>query len=202
MRNTLCLTAAALVLAAMSASAADTPGVTATEIKIGNTMPYSGPASSYGVIGKTEAAFFKMINEQGGVAGRKINFISLDDGYSPPKTVEQTQQAGRAGRGGVHVQHAGHAAQHGDREISQRAQGAAAVRRDRRRQMGRTTRISPGRSASSRAIAPRRRSTPNTFCKNKPDAKIARALSERRFRQGLCRSASRTRSATNTPRWW
>ncbi len=92
MRNTLCLTAAALVLAAMSASAADTPGVTATEIKIGNTMPYSGPASSYGIIGKTEAAFFKMVNEQGGVAGRKIDFISADDGYSPPKTVEQTKK--------------------------------------------------------------------------------------------------------------
>jgi branched-chain amino acid transport system substrate-binding protein len=57
-------------------------------IKIGNTMPYSGPASSYGVIGKLEAAFFDMVNEQGGVGGRKIEFISLDDGYSPPKTVE------------------------------------------------------------------------------------------------------------------
>jgi branched-chain amino acid transport system substrate-binding protein len=72
--------------------AADTPGVTATEIKIGNTMPYSGPASSYSVIGRTEAAFFNMVNEQGGVAGRKINFISLDDGYSPPKTVEDVRQ--------------------------------------------------------------------------------------------------------------
>ncbi len=75
-----------------SARAADTPGVTATEIKIGNTMPYSGPASSYSVIGRTEAAYFKMANEQGGVAGRKINFISLDDGYSPPKTVEDVRQ--------------------------------------------------------------------------------------------------------------
>jgi branched-chain amino acid transport system substrate-binding protein len=85
------LSAAALLALAVIGpiAAADTPGVTATEIKIGNTMPYSGPASAYGVIGKTETAFFKMINEQGGVAGRKINFISLDDGYSPPKTVEQ-----------------------------------------------------------------------------------------------------------------
>jgi branched-chain amino acid transport system substrate-binding protein len=64
----------------------------ATEIKIGNTMPYSGPASSYGVIGRTESAFFKMVNEQGGVDGHKINFISLDDGYSPPKTVEDIRQ--------------------------------------------------------------------------------------------------------------
>jgi branched-chain amino acid transport system substrate-binding protein len=74
------------------ARAADTPGVTATEIKIGNTMPYSGPASSYSVIGRTEAAFFKMVNERGGVAGRKINFISLDDAYSPPKTVEDVRR--------------------------------------------------------------------------------------------------------------
>src|ERR1700716_3667653 len=74
------------------ARAADTPGVTATELKIGNTMPYSGPASSYSVIGRTEAGFFKMVNDQGGVAGRKINFISLDDGYSPPKTVEDVRQ--------------------------------------------------------------------------------------------------------------
>jgi branched-chain amino acid transport system substrate-binding protein len=74
------------------ARAADTPGVTATEIKIGNTMPYSGPASSYSVIGRTETAFFNMVNDQGGVAGRKINFISLDDGYSPPKTVEDIRQ--------------------------------------------------------------------------------------------------------------
>ena len=64
------------------------PGVSDTEIKIGNTMPYSGPASAYGVIGKSEAAYFAMINDQGGVNGRKINFISRDEGYSPPKTVE------------------------------------------------------------------------------------------------------------------
>ncbi|MFL5252133.1 MAG: ABC transporter substrate-binding protein [Rhodopila sp.] len=74
------------------ARAAETPGVTATEIKIGNTMPYSGPASSYSVIGKTEAAFFNMVNDQGGVGGRKVRFISLDDGYSPPKTVEQVRK--------------------------------------------------------------------------------------------------------------
>ena len=64
------------------------PGASDSEIKIGNTMPYSGPASAYGIIGKTEAAYFTMINEQGGIRGRKINFISRDDGYSPPKTVE------------------------------------------------------------------------------------------------------------------
>ncbi len=74
------------------AGAADTPGVTATEIKIGNTMPYSGPVSSYSPIGKIETAFFNMVNQQGGIAGRKINFISLDDGYSPPKTVEDVRR--------------------------------------------------------------------------------------------------------------
>jgi ABC-type branched-subunit amino acid transport system substrate-binding protein len=67
-------------------------GATDTEIKIGNIMPYSGPASAYGVIGKTEAAYFKKINAAGGINGRKINFISYDDGYSPPKTVEQARK--------------------------------------------------------------------------------------------------------------
>ena len=71
---------------------ADMPGVTDKEIKIGQTMAYSGPASAYGAIGRAEAAYFKAINEQGGVNGRMINFISLDDAYSPPKTVEQTRR--------------------------------------------------------------------------------------------------------------
>ena len=85
--------AAAAALAAGARSArASTPGITDTEIKIGQTMPYSGPASAYGVIGRTETAYFKMINEQGGVNGRKINLISVDDGYSPPKTVEQVRR--------------------------------------------------------------------------------------------------------------
>ncbi len=68
------------------------PGASDTEIKIGQTMPYSGPASAYGTIGKVQAAYFKQLNEQGGVNGRKINFISLDDGYSPPKTVEMVRR--------------------------------------------------------------------------------------------------------------
>jgi branched-chain amino acid transport system substrate-binding protein len=70
----------------------DTPGVTDTEIRIGNTASYSGPASAYGIIAKTEAALFKMVNEHGGVGGRQINYISLDDGYSPPKTVDQVRR--------------------------------------------------------------------------------------------------------------
>ena len=84
--------AAAATFAASAARADNAPGVTDTEIKIGQTMPYSGPASAYGVIGRTEAAYFKMINDQGGINGRKINFISLDDAYSPPKTVEQVRR--------------------------------------------------------------------------------------------------------------
>ena len=67
-------------------------GVTDTTIKIGNTIPYSGPASAYGIIGKTMSAYFKMINDQGGINGRKIEFISYDDAYSPPKTVEQVRK--------------------------------------------------------------------------------------------------------------
>lgn len=68
------------------------PGVSDTEIKIGQTMPYSGPASAYGTIGKAESAYFAMINDKGGVNGRKINLISRDDGYSPPKTVEAVRK--------------------------------------------------------------------------------------------------------------
>ena len=68
------------------------PGASDTEIKLGQTMPYSGPASAYGTIGKLHAAYFKMINDAGGINGRKINLISLDDGYSPPKTVEQVRK--------------------------------------------------------------------------------------------------------------
>jgi ABC-type branched-subunit amino acid transport system substrate-binding protein len=90
------LSAAIIVLAATSAGAIaqkkyDT-GATDTEIKIGNIMPYSGPASAYGVIGKTEAAYFRKINAEGGINGRKIRFVSYDDAYSPPKTVEQARK--------------------------------------------------------------------------------------------------------------
>jgi branched-chain amino acid transport system substrate-binding protein len=90
MLGTLLLTA--LTVGPRPARADDLPGVTATEIKIGNTDAYSGPASAYGVIAKTETAFFHMVNDQGGVAGHKIDFISYDDAYSPPKTVEQVRR--------------------------------------------------------------------------------------------------------------
>jgi branched-chain amino acid transport system substrate-binding protein len=84
--------AASLALGSRAAHAANALGVTDTEIKIGQTMPYSGPASSYSLIGRAEAACFQMINEQGGVNGRKLTLVSLDDGYNAPKTVEQTRR--------------------------------------------------------------------------------------------------------------
>jgi branched-chain amino acid transport system substrate-binding protein len=84
--------AACLIPGFRAARAANAPGITDTEIKIGQTMPYSGPASAYGMNGRTHFAYFKMINEQGGVNGRKINLISLDDGLAPPRTVEQTRR--------------------------------------------------------------------------------------------------------------
>ncbi|MGO8916117.1 MAG: ABC transporter substrate-binding protein [Stellaceae bacterium] len=86
---------AALLMAAtpgLPALAQNAPGVTASEIEIGQTMPYSGPVTAFGTLGKGELAFFNMINDQGGVNGRKIKLISLDDGYAPPKTVEQTRK--------------------------------------------------------------------------------------------------------------
>lgn len=89
------LLAGALALAMTGAAQAQKKydvGATDTTIKIGNTEAYSGPASAYGIIGKTEAAYFKMVNDNGGVNGRKIEFISYDDGYSPPKSVEQTRK--------------------------------------------------------------------------------------------------------------
>ena len=92
LKLTIMLAMASVVLATSVGSAAEQPGVTDKEIKIGNTMPYSGPASAYGIIGKTESAYFNMLNEQGGINGRSVNFISRDDSYSPPKTVEQVRK--------------------------------------------------------------------------------------------------------------
>jgi branched-chain amino acid transport system substrate-binding protein len=98
MRNGLfhLLTATTVAVALSSSSAYaqkkyDT-GATDTEIKIGQTVPFSGPASAYSSIGKTQAAYFNMINEQGGINGRKINLIQYDDAYSPPKAVEQVRK--------------------------------------------------------------------------------------------------------------
>src|SRR5487761_2726463 len=98
-RTTLLIAAFSTTVIALTATAGSAlaqkkydTGATDTEIKIGNIMPYSGPASAYGVIGKTEAAYFNKINAEGGINGRKIKFISYDDSYSPPKAVEQVRK--------------------------------------------------------------------------------------------------------------
>src|SRR5262245_18508052 len=86
------LSAIALTIFPASLSAAEMRGVTSSEIRIGQTMPYSGPVSAFGALGKGEVGYFKMVNERGGINGRKVNLISLDDSYAPPKTVEQTRR--------------------------------------------------------------------------------------------------------------
>ncbi|MCP1912408.1 ABC-type branched-subunit amino acid transport system substrate-binding protein [Bradyrhizobium elkanii] len=86
------LGAISFLLLPTSSLAAEMRGVTSTEIRIGQTMPYSGPVSAFGALGKGEAGYFRMLNDRGGINGRKINFISLDDSYAPPKTVEQTRR--------------------------------------------------------------------------------------------------------------
>ena len=91
-RWTLTLALIAALAMAAAPALAQTAGVTATEIKVGNTNPYSGPASAYGTIGKVITAYFKKVNDEGGINGRKINFVTLDDGYSPPKTVEMVRR--------------------------------------------------------------------------------------------------------------
>src|SRR5689334_14947186 len=90
----LACTAVAIAVSALPANARKKydPGASDTEIKIGQTVPFSGPASAYAGIGKTQAAYFKMINEQGGINGRKLNLIQYDDAYSPPKAVEQVRK--------------------------------------------------------------------------------------------------------------
>jgi branched-chain amino acid transport system substrate-binding protein len=91
-RSTLALALLAALAMAATPALAQTVGVTATEIKVGNTNPYSGPASAYGTIGKAITAYFKKVNDEGGVNGRKINFITYDDAYTPPKTVEMVRR--------------------------------------------------------------------------------------------------------------
>ena len=169
------------------------PGATDTEIKIGNIMPYSGPASAYATIGKTEAAYFNKINAEGGINGRKINFISYDDGYSPPKTVEQARKLVESRRGAADLQSAGHARQQRDPEIHERQEGAADLRLDRRGQVERPEELPvdhrlaaqlPGRGADLCRLHPEKLSRQDH----------RRALPERRFRQGLCdRPARRSR---------
>ncbi len=92
------LGALALLAWPAASTAVEMRGVTATEIKIGQTMPYSGPVSAFGALGKGEVGYFKMLNEQGGINGRKINLISLDDSYAPPKPSSRRGAWSRATR--------------------------------------------------------------------------------------------------------
>ena len=159
-------------------------GATDTEIKIGNIMPYSGPASAYGVIGKTEQAYFNKINAEGGINGRKINFISYDDGYSPPKAVEQARKLVESDEVLRHVQSAGHAVELGDPEIPERQEGAAAVRRHRRHQMERSEEL-PVDHGLAAQLPERGADLRQVPAEGKAGRQDRRALPERRFRQGL-----------------
>ena len=192
--------AAALATGAWPARAENAPGITDTEIKIGQTMPYSGPASAYGVIGKTEAAYFKMINEAGGVNGRKINLISLDDGYSPPKTVEQVRRLVEQEQVAFLFNTLGtppNAAIRqylNDNKVPQLfvATGAA---------MFGDPKHFPGRSATSRIIRPRRKSSASTSCRRKPDAKIGVLYQNDGFGKDYLIGLKEGLGA-DTPAWW
>ena len=148
------------------------PGATDTEIKIGNTMPYSGPASAYGTIGKTEAAYFKKINDEGGINGRKINFITYDDGYSPPKTVEQARKLVESDEVLLVFKSLGTPPNSAIHKYMNTQEGAAAVRRDRRHQVERSRRTSRGPWAGSPTTRPKARIYAKYILKNKPNAKI------------------------------
>ncbi len=133
------LTLAAGGLAApwVARAAASMPGVTKTSIKVGQTMPYSGPASAYGVVGRTDMAFFRMLNASGGIHGRTIDLLSVDDGYSPPRTVQETRRLVEGEGVAFMFNGAGHGLPDRRAPIPQCQEGAAALRRDWGRQMGR-----------------------------------------------------------------
>ena len=181
--------AAALATSAWPARAENAPGITDTEIKIGQTMPYSGPASAYGAIGKAETAYFKMINEQGGVNGRKINLISLDDGYSPPKTVEQIRRLVEQEQVAFIFQSLGTPSNSAirqylnDNKVPQLfvATGASHVVRP--------PAFSLDDGLATRTIRPRRSIYAKYILADQARRQDRRALSERRFRQGLSASA-------------
>ena len=131
-----CRVPVAALLTAANAQKKYDPGASDTEIKIGNIMPYSGPASAYGAIGKAQAAYFNKINAEGGINGRKINFISYDDGFSPPKAVEQARKLVESDEVLLMFQPLGTPVELGDPEIHECQEGAAALRCDRRHQLG------------------------------------------------------------------
>ena len=166
------------------------PGATDTEIKIGNIMPYSGPASAYATIGKTEAAYFNKLNSEGGINGRKINFISYDDGYSPPKAVEQARKLVESDEVLLIFNPLGTPSQQRDPEIHERQEGAAAVRLDGRGEMERPEELSVDHGLA--AELPDRGAH---LCRLYPEESSGQdhrhPLPERRFRQRLRDRAAR-----------
>ncbi len=164
--------AGVLALGAAWAQKSYGPGVTDTEIKLGQTMPYSGPASSLGAQGLTDSAYFARLNEQGGINGRKVKLLSLDDGYSPPQTVEQTRKLIEQEQVLAIYHSLGTPDQLGDLPVCQRAEGAAVVHRHRRREVPRrgaapwTVPIVPALTSEARALA-------RYIASNVPQARIA-----------------------------
>ncbi len=160
------------------------PGASDTEIKIGNIMPYSGPASAYGVIGKTEEAYFKKINAEGGINGRKINFISYDDAYSPPKTVEQARKLVESDEVLLVFNPLGTPPNTAiqkylnTKKVPQLFVATGATKWNDPKNFPWTMGWQPNYQSETQIYA-------KYILKNKPNAKIARALSERRLRQGL-----------------
>ena len=170
-------------------------------IKIGHTNPYSGPASAYSSLGKLEQAYFnKMVNEQGGVAGHKINFISLDDGYSPPKTVEDIRQLGGGRQGRLHLQHAGHADQQRDRALHEPAQGADAFRRHRCRQVGQLPTVSVDHRLAAE-LPHGSADLHEVHAAAEAGRQDGDPLSERRLRQGLSGRREGRAGQPTIPRW-
>ena len=145
-------------------------------------MPYSGPASTYGVIGRTESAFFKMVNEQGGVAGHMIDFISLDDGYSPPKTVEQVRRLVEEDKVEFCFQNLGTPCNSAIAEYLNHKKIPHVVRRLRRQQMGRLSRSIPGRWACSQSYRTEAQIYAKHMLANVKDAEDRDPVSERRLR--------------------
>jgi ABC-type branched-subunit amino acid transport system substrate-binding protein len=176
-----------------TAWAANAPGVTDTEIKIGQTMPYSGPASAYGVNGRTEVAYCRMTNEKGGINGRKINLISLDDSLSPSKTVEQTrrlveqeQVAFIFGNPGT-ASNAAIRSYLNDNKVPQLFVACLAIRN-----------IIRGRSVYIRTTGAKRATTPSTSSAPTPTRRLLCSI--KKSRSTIIRSGSETVSAPITLR--
>ena len=167
-------TAVAIALSASSAYAQkkyDT-GATDTEIKIGQTVPFSGPASAYATIGKAQAAYIKMINDQGGVNGRKINLIQYDDAYSPPKAVEQVRKLVESDEVLLTFQLIGTPPNAAVQKYLNHEEGAATVRRDRRLAIYRSEELPLDDGLQPQLLRRRHASTRQYILKNYPNAKI------------------------------